>query len=368
MRPRIAHVISAPEGLGGAERVLLDLVAGGRDRGCDQLVVQPFAKNGGLDLREALHGVGHVPLPGDRLGDFPRLRAALREQLRAFEPDVVHVHLFHAGVAVATLRLPRTVRAIWTHHHGNILREQGRRWEAGLDRLALRRYNVIVAVSESVRRFLVDDCQLDAGKVRVIRNGWHGEPRPPDTSPRPPTVVTVGMFRPEKDQATLLRAVDEVRRRGVNARLVLVGDGPLRPSVESLARDLGLDSDVAIFTGHVPDVWPVLAASDVFALSSRQETLGIAVVEGMAAGLPTVTTNVGGLPEVVDVDVTGRLVPPRDPRALADALIHLLTDPAARASMGEAARRRASFMRADAMVDAYFDLYQGRSARPARQA
>jgi glycosyltransferase involved in cell wall biosynthesis len=356
---RIAHVISSPEGLGGAEQVLLDLVEGARDRGWEQLVLQPFARAGGAELRAALGDVEHVALPATGVADLALLRSRLSSRLRAFAPHVVHVHLFHAGVAVAALRLPG-VRTVWSHHHGSFMRDQGRRTSALLDRWALRRYDVVVAVSESVRAFLTEDCRLAPERVRVVRNGWQGRPRPKDTAPRPPTVVSVGMFRPEKDQATLVRAIAAVRSRGVPARLVLVGDGPLRASLEELARQLGLAADAVKFAGRVSDIWPLLAAADVFALSSVHETLGIAVIEAMAAGLPTVATDVGGLPELVEPDVTGHLVPPRDPAALAEALSALLTNAPARDRMARAARERAEGLRAADMVATYYDIYDAK--------
>lgn len=353
---RVAHVISSPEGVGGAERVLAELVSGGAAKGWTQLIVQPFARDGGSAVAALNPSVPHRPVACSHWIDLPGLRARVHAELLQFRPDVVHSHLFHAGVVVASLRLPTGVLRVWSHHHGSLLRDQGRRASHLLERVATRRYDAVVAVSGYVGRFLTEDCGVPPERVHVVRNGWHGRPVPRDPSPRRPTVVSVGNFRPEKDHETLLRAIALVHRELPEVRLVLLGEGPLRPSLERSAQRLGI-RDAVEFRGAVDDVWPHLARADVFALSSIVETLGIAVLEAMAAGLPTVTTDVGGLPEVVEDGRTGVLVPARDPQAMAAGLSALLRDGQRRRAMAAAARVRAMRMQAEDMVDAYADVY-----------
>jgi glycosyltransferase involved in cell wall biosynthesis len=119
--------------------------------------------------------------------------------------------------------------------------------------------------------------------------------------------------------------------------VVIVGEGPERARLEAQAAHLGLAEQVH-FVGHQQDVRPWLAAFDVCVLSSDWEGMSNAILEAMAAGLPVVATAVGGTPEVVVDGVTGFLVPPRDPQALADAILRLLRDPDLRRRMGEAGR------------------------------
>src|SRR5207245_5777728 len=135
-----------------------------------------------------------------------------------------------------------------------------------------------------------------------------------------------------------LKGVDVLLRAAATLPGLLVevaGDGPERPGLEAI-------DPSATFLGWQPRLDDLLARWDVFALPSREEAFGIAALEAMAAGRPVVATRVGGLPELIEDGLTGLLVPPDDPAALAAALARLAADPALRARMGQAARERAA--------------------------
>jgi glycosyltransferase involved in cell wall biosynthesis len=169
-------------------------------------------------------------------------------------------------------------------------------------------------------------------------------------------MISVANLRPEKCLDVLLMAFAQVVQVIPDAELTLVGDGPLRGALEAQAGRLGVSRQVR-FTGAVSDIWPLLAKADLFVLPSRYETLGIAALEAMAAGLPVMASNVGGLKELVAPGVTGELVEPGNPDALAEQLIALLRSPETLWRMGKAAQERAAAQRADGMVDAYEKLY-----------
>jgi glycosyltransferase involved in cell wall biosynthesis len=154
-----------------------------------------------------------------------------------------------------------------------------------------------------------------------------------------PLVGSVGRFRPQKGYADLLVAMKQVKENAPTARLLLVGDAELQADLEAKAMSLGLD-EVVTFAGVRTDVPEILTALDVFVLASLWEGMPNAILEAMAAGLPVVATAVGGTPEVVVDGVTGLLVPPRDPTALAQAITRLLDDPDLRQRMGRAGRER----------------------------
>jgi len=216
-----------------------------------------------------------------------------------------------------------------------------------------------VGVSEAVSQFLRHSCEVDADKLSTIRNGWSGTPLPP--SPEPGLVVSVGNFRTEKGHDLLLRAFTDVASSEQAARLVLVGDGPLREHLKALARSLGLGDRVQ-FVGHVKNVWPYLRRAAVYVQPSRSEPLGIAVLEAMAAGRPVVASATGGLIEVVTSE-TGILVPPNDPDALARAILRFLRSPALAEAAGMSGRNAAQAHTAQQMVVRYADLYASLAMR-----
>jgi glycosyltransferase involved in cell wall biosynthesis len=151
-------------------------------------------------------------------------------------------------------------------------------------------------------------------------------------------VGNVAALTGHKDHATLLEAMALLHARLPGVRLVIAGDGELRGALEQKARALGLEGRV-VFAGFRPDLDRLLPAFTVFCLSSHLEGLGTSLLDAMAFGLPVVATAAGGIPEAVEDGVSGRLVAPRDPRALADALAEALGDERRRAAWGAAGRR-----------------------------
>lgn len=351
---RIVHVISSPSGIGGAERVLLELVRAGNDRGWQQRVLNPFSK--GSELSDLCPPCIYASYPASRLREILGARSWLRRELTRFEPQIVHVHLFHGLVLVASLPRPSGVRLVLTHHHGSRYASEGDPMREWADRLCGRRYHAVVAVSEATRRMLTERYGYPATKLWTIPNGWFG--RPVDRGGAPGhRIVCVANFRPQKGHDVLLLAFQRVLRSVPDASLVLVGDGSLRDAAVTQAGDLGLSPSVR-FEGSVLNVWPLLAQADVFALASRYEPLGLAVLEAMAAGLPVVATAVDGLRDLIEPGVTGELVPSGDPDALASALVALLQAPERLLAMGAAGRERAAHHGAGRMVEGYVRMYE----------
>lgn len=152
-----------------------------------------------------------------------------------------------------------------------------------------------------------------------------------------PLVVCLANFAPGKGQAVVVEAVATMRRRFPALRVVLAGDGPTRATVKELASRLGVN-DIVAFPGGIEETWALLRAADVFVLASEIEGLPLVVLEALSQATPVVATDVGGMPEAVVPGVTGELVAPKQPEALAAALEHLIADPERRLRMGLAAR------------------------------
>lgn len=201
---------------------------------------------------------------------------------------------------------------------------------------------VVLASSEysAYRRF------VPRQRVLTVPNGIDLAPfrpwfRPYDATPAPLKLLYVGRLSAEKGLPETLEGLAAARRRGVAATLVVAGDGPEEAALKSLAARLGIAEAVqfvgAVFNG---DKHRLLESADLLVLPSHHEGLPYALLEGMAAGLPVITTRVGAIPDVVEHGVHGLFVPVRSPRAIARAIVRLAHNRALGAAMGFAAQRR----------------------------
>lgn len=224
-----------------------------------------------------------------------------------------------------------------------------------------------VTVSRDLARWLVEDIGLPRSKVLTICNGVDTHRFCPGgrqvaraalgIGPEAIVIGTVARLDPVKDQAGLLRAFSRVAD-DPRALLLLAGDGPCRPELETTVSELGLDGRVRLL-GERDDVPSVLAAMDVFVLCSIGEGISNTILEAMATGLPVVATRVGGNPELVVDGETGFLVEPRSPAALAAPLRRYLEDPGLLAHHGRSARDLAEAeFSLERMVGAYEQLYE----------
>ena len=353
MRPRILLLVTLAE-TGGAQTYVASLLP---------MLAQHFdvavAAHGSGPLRERVQASGvrfiqleHVRRPLNPLRDLRGL-LELTALVRRERPHIVHVNSAKAGalgrLAAWLARVPIRVYTVhgWSFTaHGGVSSVVYR----GAERLLRPLTTTTICVAESERRAGLAAGTCDEATTVVIHNGVE-LPRAVAVESRsgPYRLVTVGRLQAPKDPLTLVRALAELRRPG---EAVIAGDGPDRPAVEREVRRLGLESVVRL-AGERDDVGELLAAADMFVLSSRSEGLPLSILEAMAAGLPIVASSVGGVPELVVDGETGLLVPPGDPHALAAAIERLLDDPALRRQLGTAGRTR---------VSEHFDLASARRA------
>ena len=278
------------------------------------------------------------------LTDLRALEVVIRS-VRDFGPDLVSAHSTKAGLAARVACWIVGIPVIFTAH-GWAFTEGRPAWSQvmiGVENLAAKVTRRIICVSEHDRQLALRFGVAPPEKVVTIRNGVRFEslivsPRSvPLTDCSGKVITMVGRLVPQKDPMTLLRACQLLKE---DFRLVIVGNGELRGDMEYFVRKNGLSSKV-YFTGEREDIPEILAASNVFVLSSRWEGLSRAIIEAMMFGLPVVATDVGGTAELVEDGITGFLVPAQDPAALAQALDQLLKDEMLRNSMGSVGRERA---------------------------
>jgi glycosyltransferase involved in cell wall biosynthesis len=362
-RSRVALLITELHP-GGAERVVYEL-ATRLDARFDPFVIALWSPDG-IDGRVAtalrLAGIPVHLLRVRAKLDLPRLVPLVR-LLRAERPAILHAHLFHANL-VARLVAPLVggLPVITTHHAVQPGRHSPRLLA---DRVTTRLDTRTVAVSQAAAEFARDVVGVRPEAVRMIPNGIDLERahesydvvearRDLDLPPDRPVVGTVGRLDREKGHADLLHSWRHVLAGHPGATLAIAGDGSERSSLVSLAARLGISPSVRL-VGHCRQVPRFLAALDVFAMPSRAESFGLALVEALAAGLPCVASAVGGLPEVMGG--AGVLVPPRAPALLGAAISGVLADPARRTSLGTAARARAQLFPVEKMIAGYEALY-----------
>jgi glycosyltransferase involved in cell wall biosynthesis len=226
-------------------------------------------------------------------------------------------------------------------------------------RRAVLRRSTVVLPSRVLEHIALDTWRLPRRRIRYIPNGVDlarfGTPSP--ISDRPPVIGTVAALRPEKNIGRLLQAFASVRQ-AMPARLVIVGDGPERASLEMMAAALGVAEDVG-FTGHLPEPRLEYAGFDLFALSSETEQMPLSVLEAMAAHLPIVATDVGDIRVMLSAENTPFIVQ-RDPEPLAAALMAVLCRPDRGRSIGAANRLRAEAAYSqDAMFAAWSAVLSG---------
>lgn len=260
----------------------------------------------------------------------------------------VHVHdLYPSGAAARRLCARAGLPYVLTVHGLDLYSNlENPRWRAEVEAAAAGA-RAIVCVSSSLARDSVAELGVDPGRVVVIPNTYDASrfryvPRRPHDGPA--RLLSVGRLSSEKGHDVLLRALAELRRAGTDAELVIVGDGPERPRLESLAATLGVSSAVR-FEGTVlgEQLREALAAADLFVLPSRSEGFGVVLVEALATGLPVVATRSGGPADIVAPE-DGVLVPPDDASALARGIaeaIGRLTEFGREAIAERAARRYA---------------------------
>ncbi len=299
--------------------------------------------------------------------------AALAGLTRVFaqrRPDVVHAHTYKAGVLAALAGRLAGVPAVVFTPHGHIFSPGanipgvpgGLKLELlrGLTRAAQGCADRITALSEPDLEQQVALRLSPASKYVVVRNGIDCErfarPRSREFAGSP-VIGAVGRFSEEKGHRYLLESLLQVRRSLPEARLVLVGYGALEGDLRGRAASLGLDGGVT-FAGE-RDSAEVLGSFDVFVQPSLYESQGIAILEAMAAGVPVVATDVGGVRDAVRDGDTGLLAGPADPEALAEAIVRVVRDGEA---AGQRAARAARDVRdrysLDAMLSAYAALYR----------
>ncbi len=363
------------EGSFGAENMLLTLAAALERRGCRSIVtifrdtrhpeceeLAARARDLGLHV-EMLDCAGKIDL-----GAVFRLRKVIAR----LHTDVLHCHGYKADVYGSLAAWQTGAVLVSTCHNWPDPSTRMRAY-AKLDRLVLRKFNRVVAVSpevvkllvqSGVPRFIVDEV-FNGVEVERFRSTKPVLRR--DTEQRECVIGYVGRLTPEKGGAVLLTAAEQLLRLRPNVRFVFVGDGRARVQWEELTRSLGISERIE-FLGVRSDVPQIYASIDLLVLPSFAEGMPMCLLEAMAAGKAVIATSVGDVARIIVPGETGLLIPPGDPKALCSAMLRLVDDKELRARFAEAGHKRVKErFSADSMATSYLSIYSGamQAAQPA---
>lgn len=359
---RLAYVIDELE-VGGTQRQLLEMASGLMGRGwqVDVIVLQPI-----LTMAPEFRAVG-IPLyhmPKRRLLDLG-LILALRRFFRERRIGIVHAFSstaeFFASIAARTCGCCFIASVRGFNDTLPVIHALGKR-------VACRLAAVVVANSEAGGQRAVATRVATAGKLRVIPNGLRLVALPATKerqtirrslgcSDETCLIASVGRLVPEKGCEITIDVARLVLARGLRARFVIAGDGPLRGEVERRIAQIGI-AESMLLVGERRDIPALLSAADIYLSTSRSEGMSNSVMEAMGLGLPVVASAVGGTPELIASGDTGLLFPPGDSAAAAETLITLIESPSLRRALGERGR---AFVEArhslEAMVEELESLY-----------
>ncbi len=356
---RIAFVVTQAE-FGGAQRYIADLAAAlPRDAFAPTVIHGPDGD--AADFHAAL---GSTPVRiashlRRAISPFHDVRAVgqVAGLLREIGADVVHLNSSKSGVIGAYAAQRASIPRVVYTAHGFVVNEPMAPWRRMAYRLAERwsalRKHVIICVSDFDRKTALAHRIADPARLRVIHNGIdHNQINLSKeearrellkTCNRQPTtdnlVGAIANFYPTKGLAYLIEAFAQVHAHCPGVHLVIIGDGELRGVLARLIRHHRLETAVHL-PGRIPDAARLLPAFDAYALTSVKEGFPYAILEAMAAGLPIVASRIGGVPEMIEHESSGLLVPAKQVPAAAQALQRLLDDPALAARLGSAARQR----------------------------
>ena len=289
--------------------------------------------------------------------------ARLLQIMRGFRPHIVHTHMAKAGTigrlaaALYNRTVGRRARARIVHtYHGHVLEgyfsPAKTRMFLGIERGLARLTDRIVAISPEIRTELLDEQRIGLPhQYRVIPLGFElgalssiddrarvAAREQLDIAADRHVVSTIGRLTAIKNHELFLEAASLLAAGDPAALFLIVGDGELRRDLEQIARARGI-ADRTRFLGWRRDLTTIYGATDVLLLTSRNEGTPVALIEALAAGVPGVSTDVGGVRDVIEDGASGLLAPPGDVRALASGVASLLHDPARRRDMGERGRK-----------------------------
>lgn len=353
-------------GIGGVEKLVYDMARELKNRDIESSVCcLDYVGTWGEELKKGGFKVFNLERrKGLDLSILRKIKLILKEE----HPDILHPHqytpYFYTVASCFSLKRPQIVFT----EHGRFFPDKLSSKRVIFNQIAKFFTDAIIGVCEFSKEALVKYEKFPKDKIEVIYNGIKIEEFLKETdveskrkslglSPSDKIIGTVGRLCLEKNHRMLIQAFGEVRKKIKEVKLLIIGDGELRPELEAFSRKMYLANDI-LFLGEHPDVAELMKIFDVFALSSDSEAASLVLLEAMASGLPVVATDVGGNPELVLDGETGILVERGNYKNFAQAIIRILQTNDLKTKMGIAGEERViEKFTFEKMVNAYIELY-----------
>ena len=355
--------------MGGVEKTLISLLPRLKERGFEVKVCTLYRKD---ILAQEMEEKG---IPVINIGMRARLDVDIKYLKGIFYLKhwmmkegfhIVHTHLYRANTPGRIAAKLAQIPVVVANEHN--VDEWKNFFQRSVDRALSRITDRIIAVSERVKKFYVEEVGIPPGRITVLYNGVDlerfdkkvnvMEKRKELGLPLHSIIVgSVGRLHPQKNYFNFIKAISLIVKKFSRVHFLLVGGGPLKERLKRFSRTLGLEEKIS-FLGERKDIEEIYPVMDIFVLSSDREGFPITILEAMACGLPVVATRVGGVEEEVEEGKTAFLVPPANSEALAEAITKLISSPSLRKEMGKKGKERVKLFRIEKMVERTEKLYR----------
>ncbi len=355
---KVVHIIQSLE-TGGAEKLLVDISINYKDK-FEVFVISQY-KKGNYQYENILEseGIKTIFLDKKKGYDYNNLKAVYKT-LDKIKPDIVHTHLHAAIYLIPWYVKNKNVVKIHTVH--TLAKMEFGKSHRLIQKFAYKFLGVIpVAIGTTVKKSIIKEYKLQEDKIKTITNGIDYKKYALLTNEKIEKsvfrIINVASFSKWKNQICLLEAFKLAIKQKEDMELIFVGDGPERKRIEAKSKELDID-DKVIFIGITDKVEYFLHISDVFVLCSKFEGLPLSIIEAYAAGLPVISTNVGGVPDILVDGENGFLVSADDKKSIANLIIKLYNEIELKEKISKNNREKAKEYDIKNISQKYMELYK----------
>lgn len=346
--------------LGGAETMCENLIYALSKNGHCVSVISLYPEHTPITKRLESNGF-QITYLDKKLGLDISMISKIAKVLKKEKPDVVHTHLDCIKYAVPAARIAGVKNCVHTVH--NMADKEAAGLAMRINRVFYKSgWSVPVALSNAIQKTIAEYYTLEKASIPIIYNGIDISkcaPKPGYALHDPITITHIGRFSEQKNHIGLIDAFFQLHERYPNTMLQLVGDGDLRPNIEKYVGEKNL-SDRVSFLGHRDNVYDILHDTDIFVLPSLYEGFPMTIIEAMASGVPVIASEVGGVPDMIEHNQNGKLVP-CDPNLVCQACAELIEDEQLRQRLGQQGLKKSQEFSSDEMAKNYIALYERNS-------